>query len=489
MSVVAPARSASYYWVPPTATSTAGLEVGEMARMLGFQVDGPEQEALDVLMAEAGPKWAALEVAIICGRQNLKTWALEMTALYDAFFRDVKRVVWTSHRFKTTQQAFADLEQIVGDTDWLRDKVRKVRHASGDEGFELTSGARIDFLARTSGGGRGLTGDTVILDEALYLSPQMMGALLPTLSARPDPHVRYGSSPGIMESEVLRSVRNRGRALNDPSLAYIEWTSPLGDCAEPLCDHGLTATGCLLDDEERWAQANPALGRRISIDYVRSERRALAADPVEFMRERMGWWEDPPDEGAGQVFPAEDWRICADTESRIADDEPVVLAVDISWDRSAAHVAACGKRVDGVRHAQLVHTCDPAQVVAWLVTTCAERDVAAISLQATGAPVSSLLPDLERDLSVPIVQVAASDIPRACGYAYDAVRSHTVRHLGQSNLDRALMVAETRTLSDGWALDRKRSRLDIAPLVAWVHALWAASTFDDPPEPDPFVIF
>lgn len=488
MSVDAPARSASYYWVPPSATSTAGLEVGQMARMLGFDVDGPEQEALDVLMAEAGPRWAALEVAIICGRQNLKTWALEMTALYDAFFRDVKRVVWTSHRFKTTQQAFADLEQIVGDTDWLRDKVRKVRHSSGDEGFELTNGARIDFLARTSGGGRGLTGDTVILDEALYLSPQMMGALLPTLSARPDPHVRYGSSPGIMESDVLRSIRERGRALNDPSLAYIEWTSPLGDCAEPMCDHGLNATGCLLDDEARWASANPALGRRITIDYVRSERRALAADPVEFMRERMGWWEDPPDEGAGQVFPVVDWQACADTASRIADGEPVVLAVDVSWDRAAAHVAACGRRADGAWHVQLVHTCDPAQVVDWLAATATQRPTLAVALQATGAPVSSLLPDLEREVSVPILQIAAADIPRACGYAYDAVRSHAVRHPQQSQVERALAVAETRTLSDGWALDRKRSRLDIAPLVAWVHALWAASTFSEDAAPELFIL-
>ncbi len=487
MSVVAPANpTASYLWVPPTATSTAGLEVGQMARMLGFDVDAPEQEALDVLMAEAGPRWAALEVAIICGRQNLKTWALEMTALYDAFFRDVKRVVWTSHRFKTTQQAFADLEQIVGDTDWLRDKVKKVRHASGDEGFELTNGARIDFLARTSGGGRGLTGDTVILDEALYLSPQMMGALLPTLSARPDPHVRYGSSPGIMESDVLRSVRERGRSLSDPSLAYIEWTSPLGDCAEPLCDHGLNVAGCLLDDEDRWAQANPALGRRISIDYVRSERRALASDPVEFMRERMGWWEDPPDEGAGQVFPAEAWAACRDTGASIAPG-PVVLAVDVSWDRSAAHVAACGLNADGVRVVQLVHTTDPAQVVDWLAHTLKSREVTAIALQATGAPVSSLLPDLER-LDVPLIQVAASDIPRACGLAYDTVRAGTVRHLGQAQVERALSVAETRTLSDGWALDRKRSRLDIAPLVAWVHALWAASTFDAEPEPVPFFL-
>jgi hypothetical protein len=101
--------------------------------------------------------------------------------------------------------------------------------------------------------------------------------------------------------------------------------------------------------------------------------------------------------------------------------------------------------------------------------------------------VSSLLPDLER-LGVPVVQVAAADIPRACGFAFDAVKSGAVRHLGQSQVERALSVAETRTLSDGWALDRKRSRMDIAPLVAWVHALWAASTFDADPTPELFVL-
>lgn len=474
MSVDAPANTAAYLWVPPHCTSSAGEEVAEMARKLGFDVGSPEADALHVLTAEANGKWAALESAIICGRQNLKTWALEMTALYDAFFRDVKRVVWTSHRFKTTQQAFADIEQIVGGTDWLRTRVKKVRHASGDEGFELTNGARIDFLARTSGGGRGLTGDTVILDEALYLTAQMLGALLPTLSARPDPQVRYGSSPGVFESEVLRAVRNRGRALDDPSLSYIEWTSERGDCINPDCEHDLQATGCQLDDEAKWHQANPALGRRITVEYVRQERRALP--PEEFMRERLGWWEDPPEEGVATVFPLDAWRACRDEDARVPDG-PVSLCVDVSWDRSVASVVAFGGRERPV--GQLVHTCDPAEVVAWLTATADKREVVGVAVQANGAPASSLLPDLERELRCPVLPMSGSDVARACGIAYDAVASGSVRHCGQVPIDRALAVALSRPMTDGWALDRKRSRLDISPLVAWVGALWLHSTSDD----------
>jgi hypothetical protein len=202
----------------------------------------------------------------------------------------------------------------------------------------------------------------------------------------------------------------------------------------------------------------------------------------------MGVWEDPPDEGAGQVFPAEAWRSCLDPSSTLDPLEPVVLAVDVSWDRSAAHVAACGKRADGRWHVQLVHTTDPAQVVAWLAATTAARPTLGVALQSTGAPVSSLLPDLQRDLTVPVVEITSADIARACGLAFDSVQSGALRHLGQSQIERALSVAETRPLSDGWALDRKRSRLDIAPLVAWVNALWAASTFEESGPPDLFIV-
>jgi hypothetical protein len=485
--LAAPPRPA-FLWLPPGATTTAGEECADLAAALGFQVDGPERDALNVLMAEApdGQSWAGLEAAIICGRQNLKTWALLMTVIYDAWVRDVRRVVWTSHRFKTTQSAFEDLTGLISQHEWLARSVRKERHSSGDEGIELVSGARIDFLARTSGGGRGLTGDTVILDEALYLQPAMMGALLPTLSSRPDPHVRYGSSAGLMESAVLRSVRDRGRASNDPSLSYVEWSSERGDCLALDCGHEITSEGCQLDDEDRWTQANPAIGRRISVDYIRQERRALPPD--EFARERLGWWEDPPVDGSGVVFPPEAWTACRDTASQIEATVPLAWAVDISFDRAYAHVVAFGAGPDGLPHGLLRHTCDPASVVAYLAAETAARPSLGVALQATGAPVSSLLPDLERELSCPVVPISGADVAKACGLAYDAVTSGTVRHRGQSQIDRAIGAAEVRSLSDGWALDRKRSRVDIAPLVAWVHGLWLHQTYAENSAPDLFVL-
>ena len=481
MTVVAPS-SASYLWVPPGATTAAGEETADLALSLGFQVDGPERDTLNVLMAEdaTGQSWAGLEAAVVCGRQNLKTWALLMTVIYDAWVRDVNRVVWTSHRFKTTQSAFEDLAGLVAANPWLSKSVRKERHASGSEGFELSSGARIDFLARTSGGGRGLTGDTVILDEALFLQPAMMGALLPTLSSRPDPHVRYGSSPGILESGVLRSIRNRGRALNDPSLSYIEYTSAVEPCVDPDCVHHLDAPGCQLDDEDKWASANPALGRRISLDYVRQERRALSAEPVEFMRERLGWWEDPPNEGKSTVYPLDGWTEGLEPLAALPPDEPVAWAVDVSWDRRVAHIAACGRLGDRML-VQVVHRCDPSQAAEWLGSRVTSRPSLGVALQSNGAPVSALLPDVLREVgtSCPVVEMTVGDCSKSYGLMFDAVGDRRVVHVADPSLDRAVALGLARSSGDGMVLDRKGSPVDISNLVAATSAMWLAATFTE----------
>jgi hypothetical protein len=75
--------------------------------------------------------------------------------------------------------------------------VKRIYNGNGEERIEMNGGARLLFKARTKTGGRGLTGDKVILDEAFALQPGHMGALLPTLSVRPDPQVLYGSSAGL----------------------------------------------------------------------------------------------------------------------------------------------------------------------------------------------------------------------------------------------------------------------------------------------------
>ena len=470
----------AHFWVPEHTASSAGREAADLARSIGQEPDAEEELALDAILSErADGRWASLEAAIVCGRQNLKTWTLQMSAIYDLYVRDVGLVVWTAHRFRTTQEAFRDIHALVDNYDHLRKRVKKVRTANGEEGIELLSGARLDFLARTSGGGRGLSGDTVILDEALFLTPTMMGSLLPTLSARPDPHVRYGSSAGLRESDVLRNIRDRGRAGGDPSLVYLEWSTEPGGCRRPECDHKAGTAGCQLDDVAMWHAANPALGRRISVEYLAAERRALP--PKEFARERLGWWEDPPAMGDGAIIPAEAWDERRDPDSEIVLGERLAFAVDVSWDRSVSWVTVCGTRPDGRPHVEIAATRAGTEwVVEWLADRVEQYEPIAVAFQASGAPVSSLMEDLRQALGDIALPIAGPDLGRSCGAFFDAATSGPLIHLGQQPLDDAVALAVVRPLGDAWAWDRRKSPVDVAPLVAATSAYYAWAAEPEP---------
>lgn len=477
-----------FFYIPDGARFTLAEEVVDLMEAIGYQVRPEERLAACALFPQRDDgDWIGLDSGVVCPRQNLKTATGIAGAIHDTFVQGIT-VAWTAHEFKTSTAAFRDLQAIIEGHSWLSSEVLKVRTGSVDPGFELRNGARLDIIARTGKSGRGMARPRLYLDEGLYLSGQMMGAIVPTMSAMQNAHMVVMSSPGLFESDILRGYRKRGRSQSDPNLGWIEWSQEQGDCASPECDHSVEADGCWLDSLEAVMRVNPAAPRRISLDYIAQERRILASAPQEYLRERMGVWSDPPAEGSGNVFPAEAWTGCRDTASAIADDVPVAWGVDVSFARSAAHVVAFGTGPDGLPHGVLRHTCNPSDVVAYLATATAERPSLGVALQANGAPVSSLLPDMERVLSVPVVGIAGADLPKACGLAYDAVTSRTVRHRGQSQIDRAVAAAEARSLSDGWALDRKRSRVDIAPLVAWVHAYWLHQTFTAPADPAFFTV-
>ncbi len=154
----------------------------------------------------------------------------------------------------------------------------------------------------------------------------MMGSLMPTMSARSvtgNPQILYGGSAGNLDSAVWRQVRDRGRAGGDPTLVWIEWCAARVACANERCTHLYGTVGCQLDVQENWGAANPAMGRRISVEWIYGERRAMTAD--EFARERLGWWEDPEETVGG--LPLEVWSVCADPKSELDEVECWAVAL------------------------------------------------------------------------------------------------------------------------------------------------------------------
>lgn len=490
----------AHFWVPERVGSY-GDEAIDLAAEAGRELDDEQKLGVDALLSYGpGGRWVALESAIIEARQNGKTAGVLLPpTLFDLFLLPPDRIVWTAHLFRTARDAFDDFCACIDYSRTLSKRVKKITYGHGEEAIELHNGAKLEFLARSGGGGRGLGGKRVVFDEALILPSGVVGSLLPTLSARQDPQVNYGSSAGTERSEYLARLVRRGRAGGDPSLIWVEYCAP-GSWKQPPCEQGKKCThmvgapGCALDNEEYWKFANHALGSRITYDYVRAERRAM---PIrEFGRERFGWHEEVTEESS--PIPQKPWMDLVDVDSEPVD--PVAIALEVANDRSTAAIGIAARRDDGKFHVEVIKS-DTG--VGWVVddlVTLRDRWSPCVIVLDDRSEAASLLPDLKkRGLKVRprdpdtkqklkrgelIVTTWASDLARACGQFYDAVMDQEtvqLRHLNQPELNESVRGAAWRPLGNTRAWSRTEATTDPCPLIAVTLALHGLLTYGPKP--------
>lgn len=483
-----------HLWVPER-RGTFADEVIDLYRMTGRDVD-PEQAAdLDALCSYgAGGRLLTYSSGLIEPRQNGKTERrLIPIALADLFVFPPDQMFWTAHLRNTAHKAFEEIWRCIEACGDLSRRVKQIKDSHEEVSIELTNGASLEFLARSVAGGRGLGGKRVFMDEALFVTSAMMAAMFPTLAARSmkgGPQLVYASSAGLLRSDHLRSVRDRGRAGNDPSLIWVEYCAPGSwaepGCATPDCSHLYGVEGCALDDESLWARANHALDRRISREFLRDQRRTFKDSPVEFGREWLGWWEDPPKGEQGKAIDLERWVALADPGAP-APSGPVVVTVDVPPDRSSTSIGVVWHT--GVRLMAMVEslpgTSTAVARVAGLVLEkdsdgAPLRDVRVVALHA-GGPAGSLVQPLEH-AGVTVESVSTQETAQATGALLDLIapaRDETgmitgerrLGHLNQLELNAAVQAAELRTIGDAkmWA----RSDLtNLAPLFAVTLGVW-----------------
>lgn len=468
---VAEAVEPRVLWVPDS-VSSAGEEAVDLARFAGLELDAWQALVLSASLGERGDgKWAAFEVGLVVPRQNGKDATIEARQLAGLFLLGERLIIHSAHQFDTALEAFRRVLFLIENTPELDSRVKRVSKAHGEEGVELKSGQRLRFRTRTKGGGRGFSGDLLILNEAMIMPEASLGALMPTLSARPNPQIWYTGSAVDQsihsDGVVLARVRERGMRGGDQRLMYAEWS------AECVDDQGVElrpdqVPAAFLEDEENWGRANPGIGIRITREHVRSELAAM--DPRTFCVERLGIGDWPATDGsAGSVIKPDVWAALEDRSSAPLD--PVALAFDVMPDRSWASVVVCGAREDGLEHVEVV---DRRRGTAWVVSRVAEivgnHRPAVIVADGVGAA-ASLIPQLEAR-GVQVATVSAQEHARACGAFYDAVTEDRIRHLGTVELTAAVKGASKRPLGDSWAWSRKSSSTDISPLVAATLAHW-----------------
>jgi hypothetical protein len=418
-------------------------------------LDDWQQYGLAASMGQVDGKWAAFESGLIVPRQNGKTEILvaRIAAALFTELDDPRLTIFTAHEYKTSREVFnrlrsllqppQDADPLLAADPVLQEQVRTIRTANGEESVELENGRRCRFLARTSGSGRGFTGDLMILDEAYRLAGEQMAALLPTLGARPNPQVYYASMGPFEDSEQQLSVRER--ALNgDPGLCYLEWSAP---------------EESNLDDPAVAKAANPANPHRRSDAQLARERGALGDE--EFAREILAMRVSAVQAKISALV----WQKVQDETA--APDGGLVFGLDMNPERT--HVALAVS--DSVGRVELVDHRIAAEVADWVVGVV--KPLKASVVVDSAGPAAPLISDLKA-ADVEVVEYSGRDLASASGRFFDLVSQGVLKVRPHPAFDAARAGATERPLGDAWAWGRRKSSVDISPLVAATLAVDAA---------------
>ena len=415
---------------------------------------------------------AVFETAAIVSRQQLKTGFEKLCGLGWLFVLPQDLTIWSAHEFGTAQESARDMLALIAACPDLDRRIRRIRSSPVPE-IETKDGARLRFKARTSGSGRGLTGNKIILDEAYALQPGMMGALLPTLTAVPDPQIVYGSSAGMASSAILRGVRDRGRIGSD-RMAYAEWLAPREDCDLQTCTHMVGSPGCALDRIHLWRMACPITARKDPMMRTIASMR-LSMPPEEFAREFLCWWDEPQGDAP---IPETVWTPLADPSSTMAE---WTVVLEVTPERDWACIVAAGMNLQGKVHVEITGKStgefDHRPGTAWVV----DRLVRVLNGNplyiAAGSAAESLVPDLQK-AGIWVIRIPTKDIPAACGRFYDLAMSGQLAHTGQTDLAAAVTSARQKFLGDKtftWV--RPSGVSDISAMYGATLAAWVASGF------------
>ena len=480
MSVATVAAPPAVVCEPPGRAGSYGDDVAEIAENIGRPLVPEQLLAVDVLTAhDRRGRFLSVEAGIEVARQNGKTGAVILPIILWSCLTDPDEYVWSAHMADTTSKAFFELvgrddgdeSALMRQYPWLGRRIRSVQRTHGNEGVQFSNGATLGFRCRSTGRGRGLSGTGLVIDETLVFDAEQAASLLPVLATRSlhgNARVYYGSSSAARSSEYLRSLRRRAVA-GDPTLTYIGWWAR-GSWADPGCEsegclHEVGVPGCSLDDESRWAEANPLLGRFTSVDYLRGMRKQML--PLQFGREFMGWQEDGSD-----ALDAERWDALTDPQSTPL-PSPLALSLEVAPKGASAAVLAAGIRADGLVHVEVVaHAPGTSWLAELLLAKQAAHDVP-IHYRAGRTHTRSVVPGLEA-AGVRLEPMSLADYAAGCGGMDELMESGGIRHRGDPRLKDGLGRVVRKLGPDGtWVMTWSGTTGDASTAMALPTALRA----------------
>ena len=367
-----------------------------------------------------------------------------------------EQVIYTAHLQKTATETFEEMRDFF-EQDTLKRYVSEIKTALGREQIILTNGARVKFLARTRNGGRGQHGDLLIFDEAQELDENQQGSFIPAISASQNPQIIYVGTPPdpTAAGTVFRKVRQTALDNKSKRMCWFEYSvDEIGD----------------ITDRSRWADTNPALGRRILESTIASEIDQM--EPDTFARERLGWWTPIVEHKLETALDAEAWDACASEDLKPEGK----TAYGIKFSLDGAEVCLCGAVIptEGPSRISLIDRRPTGFGVQWLADWLNARYEKASCVVIDGKNGADVLVDRIADtwrVKGSVVRPNAKDVVAAVGNLTVGINERTLTWYKPQDALRISAVTSTkRPIGGGWGFGGD----DAGPIEACALALWGA---------------
>lgn len=449
--------------IAPKYDQSDGMDAAKLLRIGHTILDPWQSDILDDWMARTpAGKWAAPTCGGSVPRQNGKSLLVQGRSEAGMILYN-EQVIYTAHLQKTATETFEEMRDFF-ETPKLKRYVSEIRSALGRESIILKSGARIKFLARTRNGGRGQHGDLLIFDEAQELDETAQASFLPAISASLNPQTIYVGTPPdpTVTGTVFRSIRKKALDGDSKKTAWFEFSvDEIGD----------------VKDKERWAAANPAMGRRILLSTIEGECEQMDDDT--FARERLGWWSPEETHTEDMALDAQAWQKCASDELKPEGK----TAYGVKFSADATEVVLCGAVLpkDGKARISLINRQPTAIGIQWLADWLNARYSKASCVVIDGRNGVDVLCDKIAGTwkyKGSVIRPRANDVIAAVGLLTNMVNEGTLTWYRQQDaLNQSAITSIKRKIGSGYGF----GGIDSLPIDACSLALWGAkNTKRDP---------
>jgi hypothetical protein len=427
-------------------------------------------------------------ICVNVARQNGKTLVMLILALWHIYALDSPTVIGTAQDLANAEKAWGEAVEWAQSDEELGDLIEKV-NLGHPKFMKLVTGCQYRVAAASRKGGRGFSGDLILLDELReHQSWDSWSAVTNTMNARPNAQAWAFSNAGDALSIVLRYLRAQ---------AHRDLGWPDGDADAPLLegvdedmqqyldevgDDGVLGwfewsapPGVKRTDRDGWAQANPSLNHTDIVANCVTERAISAAlrtnPPSQFEIEVLCRWVSMAEAGP---FPEGSWRETLDNDARPDSDAPRMVCLAMNWSRTRCYIARASRNEVGPVAGIAADRAGTDWVLPWLIEN--RESYSGIVIQSNGAPETALMEDI-KSAELPVIPWGGADLGSATGMVFDRLDRRAIRHLAHPGLDAAATTASVKVLSQGaWVIDLAKSLNDAAPLKAFIGAVWAVET-------------